>query len=154
MKRVNLDIEEATADLNYFVSKARGLDSKYERLAEIGNRLNSFGVSSPKIMSKEEAKYQKGTRIYSDRPLLELMDAEERLSKEIRLDTEVIHSIANNLHDLDLSEFQMNLLHYYFEKRWTYNQIGERFHIAWQTVQRNIVLILEKYSDCYLKNVI
>lgn len=154
MKRVNTDIEEATADLNYFVSKARGLRSKYERLAEISSRLNGFGVSSPSIMSKEEAKYQRGTKIYSDRPLLELMDAEERLIKDIKLDTDVIHSIADNLRGLQLNEFQMNLLYYYFEKRWTYNQIGERYHVAWQTVQRNIIVILEKYSDCYLKNMI
>lgn len=154
MKRVNPDIEEAVADLNYFQTKARGLSGKYEKLCELEARLDSFGVSSPTIRSKEEAKYQRGTRIYSDRPLLELLDEEERLSKEIRLDIEVIHAIASNLQALQLNEFQTDLLYYYFEKRWTYNQIGERFHIAWQTVQRNIVLILEKYSDCYSKNML
>jgi hypothetical protein len=72
MRRDDESLTEANIDLEYFIRGCRKLARIYEDLIELNVRINNYGVSSPKIMTIEEAKYQKGTKIYTDVPLLEL----------------------------------------------------------------------------------
>lgn len=94
---------------NHYVYKAQ-LERVNERIAEIDVKLNSIG--SPKIMSTEEAMYQKGTRIYSDVNLIELLMEQDELIVQ-RKDLEyLIHRMQVKLDKLNENEMKLIQLRY------------------------------------------
>ena len=58
----------------------RKLEEVSYRIAEIDAQLTSIG--SPRIMSEDEAKYQKGTKIYSNLNMLDLFQEQDDLMRE------------------------------------------------------------------------
>ena len=74
------DLQVIDRELRNHYEYKRQLEDVNERIAEIDAQLTSIG--SPRIMSPEEAKYQKGTRIYSDINMLELFQEQDQLIKQ------------------------------------------------------------------------
>lgn len=64
---------------NHYMYK-RKLEEVSYRIAEIDAQLTSIG--SPRIMSEDEAKYQKGTKIYSNLNMLDLFQEQDDLIRE------------------------------------------------------------------------
>ena len=64
---------------NHYMYK-RKLEEVSYRIAEIDAQLTSIG--SPRIMSEDEAKYQKGTKIYSNLNMLDLFQEQDDLMRE------------------------------------------------------------------------
>ncbi len=146
MRRDDESLTEANIDLEYFIRGCRKLARIYEDLIELNVRINNYGVSSPKIMTIEEAKYQKGTKIYTDVPLLELFAEEDALKREYKVTSAMCSLIKVKLASLQLSDSDLKLLYYRYERNFTYEQIAERMHYSRQTVQWHLDLILKLYS--------
>lgn len=105
------DIKAIEEELRLYYIYIAQIPHLEEKLFEISCELNSFGIRSPKIRSSEEAKYQRGTVIYSDRNLLELIFSEEQLQKELEYKRAFCIRIKRMLdqlsaEDLELIEFR------------------------------------------------
>ena len=74
------DLQVVDRELRNHYEYKKQLEAVNERIAEIDAQLTSIG--SPRIVSPEEAKYQKGTRIYSDINMLELFQEQDLLIKQ------------------------------------------------------------------------
>lgn len=114
-------------DFPYYCQK---LVRIYDALKDINARINTFGVSSPKLMTIEEAKYQKGTRIYSDVPLLELFAEEDRLKEEYEWLRQVCSRTRRKLSAMFLDTEELTILHYRYECRMTFEQIAYRMNYS------------------------
>nr|DAX92620.1 MAG TPA: Protein of unknown function (DUF1492) [Caudoviricetes sp.] len=74
------DIQIIDRELKNHYMYKRKLEEVSYRIAEIDVQLTSIG--SPRIMSEDEAKYQKGTKIYSNLNMLDLFQEQDDLMKE------------------------------------------------------------------------
>ena len=90
------------------------LETVNERITEIDVKLTSVG--SPPIRSIEEAKYQRGTRIYSDVNLLELFEEQDELIKQKQDLIYLIGRVQVKLNKLNDEELQLIEQRYRFKK--------------------------------------
>lgn len=74
------DIQIIDRELKNHYMYKRKLEEVSYRIAEIDAQLTSIG--SPRIMSEDEAKYQKGTKIYSNINMLDLFQEQDDLMRE------------------------------------------------------------------------
>ncbi|MBF1765964.1 MAG: hypothetical protein HXP23_08000 [Veillonella sp.] len=74
------DIQIIDRELRNHYMYKRKLEEVSYRIAEIDAQLTSIG--SPRIMSEDEAKYQKGTKIYSNLNMLDLFQEQDDLMRE------------------------------------------------------------------------
>lgn len=74
------DIQIIDRELKNHYMYKRKLEEVSYRIAEIDAQLTSIG--SPRIMSEDEAKYQKGTKIYSNLNMLDLFQEQDDLMRE------------------------------------------------------------------------
>lgn len=73
-------IQQVDRELRSYYFYLKKIERLQEKIYEIDVKLTSVG--SPPIRSIEEAKYQRGTRIYSDVNLLELFEEQDELIKQ------------------------------------------------------------------------
>lgn len=73
-------IQQVDRELRSYYFYLKKIERLQEKIYEIDVKLTSVG--SPPIRSIEEAKYQRGTRIYSDINLLELFEEQDELIKQ------------------------------------------------------------------------
>lgn len=99
------DIQVVDRELRNHYEYKKQLETVNERIAEIDAQLTSIG--SPKIMSPEEAKYQKGTRIYSDINMLELFQEQDQLIKQKQDLLYLISRVQVKLNKLDEVDVQL-----------------------------------------------
>ena len=90
------------------------LEAVNERIAEIDAQLTSIG--SPRIMSPDEAKYQKGTRIYSDINMLELFQEQDQLIKQKQDLLYLISRVQVKLNKLENEELLLIEQRYKYKK--------------------------------------
>lgn len=74
------DIQIIDRELRNHYMYKRKLEEVSYRIAEIDAQLTSIG--SPRIMSEDEAKYQKGTKIYSNLNMLDIFQEQDDLMRE------------------------------------------------------------------------
>lgn len=74
------DIQIIDRELRNHYMYKRKLEEVSYRIAEIDAQLTSIG--SPRIISEDEAKYQKGTKIYSNLNMLDLFQEQDDLMRE------------------------------------------------------------------------
>ena len=74
------DLQVIDRELRNHYEYKKQLEEVNERIAEIDAQLTSIG--SPRIVSSEEAKYQKGTKIYSNLNMLDLFQEQDDLMRE------------------------------------------------------------------------
>ena len=104
MRRAEEGLMEANIDIEYYYRTRRKIKRITARIKEIDTELDSYGVSSPRILSKEEAKYQKGTRIHTDAPLLELISEKDDLDKELAMAESICRQIESKMDALQLTQ--------------------------------------------------
>lgn len=140
--RDDIQIEKADAKLRLFVVYARSLIRLYEEAHEYSLQLDTYGVSSPRIMSPEEAKYQKGTRIYSNINLLELMEKESSSWLEYHEASSYCNRMAKQFRYL--GDDELRLLYLRYERSCTFEQISMIINYSETHTRRLIEKILMK----------
>jgi hypothetical protein len=108
------DLQVIDRELRNHYEYKKQLETVNERIAEIDVQLTSIG--SPKIMSPEEAKYQKGTRIYSDINMLELFQEQDQLIKQKQDLLYLISRVQVKLNKLDEADTQLIEQRYKYKK--------------------------------------
>lgn len=108
------DLQVIDRELRNHYEYKRQLEDVNERIAEIDAQLTSIG--SPRIMSPEEAKYQKGTRIYSDINMLELFQEQDQLIKQKQDLLYLISRVQVKLNKLDAEELKLIEQRYKYKK--------------------------------------
>lgn len=108
------DLQVIDRELRNHYEYRRQLEAVNERIAEIDAQLTSIG--SPRIMSQEEAKYQKGTRIYSDINMLELFQEQDQLIKQKQDLLYLISRVQVKLNKLDEVDMQLIEQRYKYKK--------------------------------------
>lgn len=116
------------------------LEEVNERIAEIDAQLTSIG--SPRIVSPEEAKYQKGTRIYSDINMLELFQEQDQLIKQKQDLLYLISRVQVRLNKLDTEELKLIEQRYKYKK--TLRELAQNMYNGKSTMSRRLDDILLK----------
>lgn len=108
------DLQVIDRELRNHYEYKKQLEMVNERIAEIDAQLTSIG--SPRIVSPEEAKYQKGTRIYSDINMLELFQEQDQLIKQKQDLLYLISRVQVKLNKLDKVDMQLIEQRYKYKK--------------------------------------
>ena len=116
------------------------LETVNERIAEIDAQLTSIG--SPRIMSPEEAKYQKGTKIYSNLNMLDLFQEQDELMKQKQDLLYLISRIQVKLNKLDEEDMQLIEQRYKFKK--TLRELASEMCSNKDSVNKQIEEIIKK----------
>ena len=134
------DIQVVDRELRNHYEYKKQLETVNERIAEIDAQLTSIG--SPKIMSPEEAKYQKGTRIYSDINMLELFQEQDQLIKQKQDLLYLISRVQVKLNKLDEEDMQLLEQRYKYKK--TLREMAQNMYNGKSTMSRRLDDILLK----------
>lgn len=108
------ELQVVDRELRNHYEYKKQLEMVNERIAEIDAQLTSIG--SPRIVSPEEAKYQKGTRIYSDINMLELFQEQDLLIKQKQDLLYLISRVQVKLNKLDEEDMQLLEQRYKYKK--------------------------------------
>ena len=108
------DLQVIDRELRNHYEYKKQLEEVNERITEIDAQLTSIG--SPKIMSPEESKYQKGTKIYSDINMLELFQEQDQLIKQKQDLLYLISRVQAKLNKLDEADTQLIEQRYKYKK--------------------------------------
>lgn len=116
------------------------LEEVNEHIAEIDAQLTSIG--SPRIMSPDEAKYQKGTKIYSDINMLELFQEQDQLIKQKQDLLYLISRVQARLNKLNDEELKLIEQRYKYKK--TLRELAQNMYNGKSTMSRRLDDILLK----------
>lgn len=134
------DLQVIDRELRNHYEYRRQLEDVTYRIAEIDAQLTSIG--SPKIMSPEEAKYQKGTRIYSDVNMLELFQEQDQLIKQKQDLLYLISRVQVKLNKLD--EEDMKLIEQRYKYKKTLRELAQNMYNGKSTMSRRLDEVLWK----------
>ena len=134
------DIQIIDRELKNHYMYKRKLEEVSYRIAEIDAQLTSIG--SPRIMSPDEAKYQKGTKIYSDINMLELFQEQDQLIKQKQDLLYLISRVQVKLNKLDEEETQLLEQRYKYKK--TLRELAQNMYNGKSTMSRRLDDILLK----------
>lgn len=136
------DLQVIDRELRNHYEYKKQLEEVNERIAEIDAQLTSIG--SPRIVSPEEAKYQKGTRIYSDINMLELFQEQDQLIKQKQDLLYLISRVQVKLNKLDEVDMQLIEQRYKFKK--TLRELAAEMCSNKDSVNKQIELVLSRFS--------
>lgn len=108
------DLQVIDRELRNHYEYKKQLELVNERIAEIDAQLTSIG--SPRIMSPDEAKYQKGTKIYSNLNMLDLFQEQDELMKQKQDLLYLISRVQVKLNKLDEEDMQLIEQRYKYKK--------------------------------------
>ena len=136
-------VDNVLSSLSYYrrqVVVAKRRIAKYEE--ELRKERETGGVHSPAIQSLDEAKYQKGTKIYQNK--IEWLIGEIAMY-EIQRDhfQKTIDKYEEFVKKLDPEEHEVIFLRY--ERNESYDSIGMQLFKSRETVRREIMRILMKW---------
>ena len=134
------DLQVIDRELRNHYEYKKQLEEVNERIAEIDAQLTSIG--SPRIVSPEEAKYQKGTRIYSDINMLELFQEQDQLIKQKQDLLYLISRVQVTLNKLDEEDMQLLEQRYKYKK--TLRELAQNTYNGKSTMSRKLDDILLK----------
>ena len=134
------DIQVVDRELRNHYEYKKQLEEVNERIAEIDAQLTSIG--SPRIMSPEVAKYQKGTRIYSDINMLELFQEQDQLIKQKQDLLYLISRVQVKLNKLD--EEDMKLIEQRYKYKKTLRELAQNMYNGKSTMSRRLDEVLWK----------
>ena len=134
------DLQVIDRELRNHYEYKKQLEMVNERIAEIDAQLTSIG--SPRIVSPEEAKYQKGTRIYSDINMLELFQEQDLLIKQKQDLLYLISRVQVKLNKLDEEDMQLLEQRYKYKK--TLRNLAQNTYNGKSTMSRKLDDILLK----------
>lgn len=107
-------IQQVDRELRSYYFYLQKIERLQEKIYEIDVKLTSVG--SPPIRSLEEAKYQRGTRIYSDVNLLELFEEQDELIKQKQDLLYLISRVQVKLNKLNDEELKLIEQRYKYKK--------------------------------------
>ena len=136
------DLQVIDRELRNHYEYKKQLEAVNERIAEIDAQLTSIG--SPRIMSPDEAKYQKGTRIYSDINMLELFQEQDQLIKQKQDLLYLISRVQVKLNKLD--EVDMQLIEQRYKYKKTLRELAQNTYNGKSTMSRKLDEILIKIT--------
>jgi len=136
------DLQVIDRELRNHYEYKKQLDTVNERIAEIDAQLTSIG--SPRIVSPEEAKYQKGTRIYSDINMLELFQEQDLLIKQKQDLLYLISRVQVKLNKLDEEDLWLIEQRYKYKK--TLRELAQNTYNGKSTMSRKLDDILLKLN--------
>ena len=134
------DLQVIDRELRNHYEYKKQLEEVNERIAEIDAQLTSIG--SPRIVSPEEAKYQKGTRIYSDINMLELFQEQDQLIKQKQDLLYLISRVQVKLNKLD--EVDMQLIEQRYKYKKTLRELAVEMCSNKDTLRMKIEEIMKK----------
>ena len=134
------DLQVIDRELRNHYEYKKQLETVNERIAEIDAQLTSIG--SPRIVSLEEAKYQKGTRIYSDINMLELFQEQDQLIKQKQDLLYLISRVQARLNKLNDEELKLIEQRYKYKK--TLRELAQNMYNGKSTMSRRLDDILLK----------
>lgn len=134
------DLQVIDRELRNHYEYKKQLEAVNYRIAEIDAQLTSIG--SPKIMSTDEAKYQKGTRIYSDINMLELFQEQDQLIKQKQDLLYLISRVQVKLNKLDAEELKLIEQRYKYKK--TLRELAAEMCSNKDSVNKQIEEIIKK----------
>lgn len=134
------DLQVIDRELRNHYEYKKQLEVVNERIAEIDAQLTSIG--SPRIVSPEEAKYQKGTRIYSDINMLELFQEQDQLIKQKQDLLYLISRVQVKLNKLDEEDIKLLDQRYKYKK--TLRELAQNTYNGKSTMSRKLDDILLK----------
>lgn len=133
-------IQQVDRELRSYYFYLHEIEILQEKIYEIDVKLTSVG--SPPIRSLEEAKYQRGTRIYSDVNLLELFEEQDELIKKKQELTHLISRMQKKLNCLSDEELKLVELRYKYRK--TFRELAGNLYNGKSSVARRFDKILVK----------
>lgn len=136
------DLQVIDRELRNHYEYRRQLEDVNYRIAEIDTQLTSIG--SPRIVSPEEAKYQKGTRIYSDINMLELFQEQDQLIKQKQDLLYLISRVQVKLNKLNDEELKLIEQRYKYKK--TLRELAVVMCSNKDSVNKQIELVLSRFS--------
>ena len=134
------DLQVIDRELRNHYEYRRQLEDVTYRIAEIDAQLTSVG--SPRIMSPEEAKYQRGTKIYSNINMFELLQEQDLLIKQKQDLLYLISRVQVKLNKLDEVDMQLIEQHYKYKK--TLRELAQNMYNGKSTMSRRLDDILLK----------
>ena len=134
------DLQVIDRELRNHYEYKKQLETVNERITEIDAQLTSIG--SPRIMSPDEAKYQKGTRIYSDINMLELFQEQDQLIKQKQDLLYLISRVQARLNKLNDEELKLIEQRYKYKK--TLRELAQNMYNGKSTMSRRLDDILLK----------
>lgn len=134
------DLQVIDRELRNHYEYKKQLEAVNERIAEINAQLTSIG--SPRIVSPEEARYQKGTRIYSDINMLELFQEQDQLIKQKQDLLYLIIRVQVKLNKLDEEDMQLLEQRYKYKK--TLRELAQNTYNGKSTMSRKLDDVLLK----------
>ena len=140
------DLQVIDRELRNHYEYKKQLETVNERIAEIDAQLTSIG--SPRIMSPDEAKYQKGTKIYTNLNMLDLFQEQDQLIKQNELMKQkqdllyLISRVQARLNKLDEEDMQLIEQRYKYKK--TLRELAQNMYNGKSTMSRKLDDILLK----------
>lgn len=147
----------AAYDLTLHFDSLRELCQLSEKIHETRRQLaalRSPSPQSPRIRSKAEAKYQRGTRVYTDEPLLTALERADALQAEIsaleaQYGTAVLSfsRTASILSAASFSPYELGLIYDRHALKLSPIRIAEKRHYSYQTIYRHLGEIYVKWAE-------
>ena len=134
------DLQVIDRELRNHYEYKKQLETVNERIAEIDAQLTSIG--SPRIMSPDEAKYQKGTKIYSNLNMLDLFQEQDELMKQKQDLLYLISRVQVKLNKLD--EEDMKLIEQRYKYKKTLRELAAEMCSNKDSVNKQIENIIKK----------
>lgn len=133
-------IQQVDRELRSYYFYLQKIERLQEKIYEIDVKLTSVG--SPPIRSIEEAKYQRGTRIYSDVNLLELFEEQDELIKQKQDLIYLIGRVQVKLNKLNDEELQLIEQRYKYKK--TLRELAVKMDSNKDTINAKINMVISK----------
>ena len=136
------DLQVIDRELRNHYEYKKQLEMVNERIAEIDAQLTSIG--SPRIVSPEEAKYQKGTKIYNNLNMLDLFQEQDELMKQKQDLLYLISRVQVKLNKLNEADTQLIERRYKYKK--TLRELAAEMCSNKDSVNKQIELVLSRFS--------
>ena len=134
------DLQVIDRELRNHYEYKKQLEEVNEHIAEIDAQLTSIG--SPRIMSPDEAKYQKGTKIYSNLNMLDLFQEQDELMKQKQDLLYLISRVQVKLNKLDEEDMQLIEQRYKYKK--TLRELAIEMCSNKDTINAKINMVISK----------
>lgn len=108
--------------IRVFLMYCQKLLDSYDEIRHLQAKISTFGLSSPRIKSLEEAKYQSSARSQSETELLQLIEKRDALRNEYQYMDWFCYQIQLGLMKLDPEDLE--LLYLRFERGYTLREIA------------------------------
>ena len=136
----NEELKIIDNELYNYYGYIKQLDKINNCLLEIEAQLIS--LSSPKIKSIEEAKYQAGTKVYSDLKLLEQLEKKEYLLSQRKELLFLIKRMQSRLNKLSNEELKLIEKRYKYKK--TLRELAVKMDSNKDTINAKINMVISK----------